>query len=255
MRTRNKTRITRRNVVAALVASACIATILFCVVMMLAPISAHAETLTPETVPERSGVGREDVLAMKERQQVAEEMEEELAAERELRAAESKPTIIEKVPTGLNEVETSIYSALRESGLTKAGTAAVMGCMSMESGLCPWAENPSDGGYGLLQWTSSRRDDLFSWCSAHGLDATSAYGQVEFFIYELEKTYSRAHGHAWPVYETLTTSHDLEECLKMFFSHAEAGTNVTISSSNVYCAGLTTAELYSARLQAARKYM
>lgn len=240
---------------AALVASACIATILFCVVMMLAPISAHAETLTPETVPELSGVGREDVLAMKERQQVAEEMEEELAAERELRAAESKPTIVEKVPTGLNEVETSIYSALREAGLTKAGTAAVMGCMSMESGLCPWAENPSDGGYGLLQWTSSRRDDLFSWCSTHGLDATSAYGQVEFFIYELEKTYSRAHGHAWPVYETLTTSHNLEECLKMFFSHAEAGTNVTISSSNVYCAGLTTAELYSARLQAARKYM
>ena len=84
--------------------------------------------------------------------------------------------------TNSNSTTDTIYQALRDAGLTNAGTAAVMGCMSMESGLQPTAENPYDGGYGLLQWTGTRRNDLFNWCAANGLDATTAYGQIEFFI-------------------------------------------------------------------------
>ena len=54
-----------------------------------------------------------------------------------------------------------------------------------------------------------------------------------FFVYELNSTYSKAAKYSYPVYETLTTSDSLEDCLSMFFSHMEAGTNVIISSRKV----------------------
>ena len=75
-----------------------------------------------------------------------------------------------------------------------------------------------------------------------------------FFVYELNSTYSKAAKYSYPVYETLTTSDSLEDCLSMFFSHMEAGTNVAISSSKVYAGGLTTLNLYHERLTAAYKY-
>ena len=139
-------------------------------------------------------------------------------------------------------------------GLSKDGTAAVMGCMTMESGLNASAENPSDGGYGLLQWTHGRKTNLLNWCYASGLDASSVSGQVQFFVHELNATYSQAAGYSYPVYETLTTSDSVEDCLAMFFSHMEAGVNVPISSSKVYCGNLTTLQLYNKRLNAAYKY-
>lgn len=158
------------------------------------------------------------------------------------------------IPQNLSDNEYAIYTALRDVGLSKAGTAAVMGCMTMESGLNASAENPSDGGYGLLQWTYSRKTDLFNWCHGNGYDPNTVTGQVMFFAYELSSTYSKAAKYSYPVYETLTTSDSLEDCLSMFFSHMEAGTNVAISSSKVYAGGLTTLNLYHERLTAAYKY-
>ena len=75
-----------------------------------------------------------------------------------------------------------------------------------------------------------------------------------FFVYELNSTYSKAAKYSYPVYETLTTSDSLEDCLSMFFSHMEAGTNVIISPRKVYAGGLTTLDLYRKRLTAAYKY-
>ena len=173
-------------------------------------------------------------------------------------AVENESVVTEEsedaVPQNLSENELSIYTALRNAGLSKAGTAAVMGCMSMESGLRTTAENPNDGGYGLLQWTYSRKSDLFNWCYTAGLDATSAEGQVAFLVYELQSKYSMNARYSYPVYETLVCSSSVEDSLTMFFSHMEAGVNVPISASKVYCANLTTLDLYRERLNAAYKY-
>lgn len=173
-------------------------------------------------------------------------------------AVENESVVTEEsedtVPQNLSENELSIYTALRNAGLSKAGTAAVMGCMSMESGLRTTAENPNDGGYGLLQWTYSRKSDLFNWCYTAGLDATSAEGQVAFLVYELQSKYSMNARYSYPVYETLVCSSSVEDSLTMFFSHMEAGVNVPISASKVYCANLTTFDLYRERLNAAYKY-
>lgn len=64
------------------------------------------------------------------------------------------------------------------------------------SALCGngWREsyiNPSlgefgGGGYGLFQWTGSRRTALETWLTQNGYDLTSGEGQLEFLIYENE---------------------------------------------------------------------
>lgn len=195
------------------------------------------------------------VLPVPEPETTETEPESEPSVETAETAVEpAEEPVTNTIPQNLSDNEYAIYTALRDVGLSKAGTAAVMGCMSMESGLKASAENPSDGGYGLLQWTYSRKTDLFNWCYGNGYDPNTVTGQVMFFVYELNSTYSKAAKYSYPVYETLTTSDSLEDCLSMFFSHMEAGTNVAISSSKVYAGGLTTLDLYRKRLAAAYKY-
>lgn len=271
---KNNNSIFRNKHVLIVVAVMCIFTIIACMGFMLS-VPAHAEeNIIPETEPVAFSTPIETVNGLDETfpvMETSEEAQEEITtagAEVEFSdAAEPEPQIetaeaaieepepeTETIPDNLDDNELKIYTALRSAGLSKAGTAAVMGCMSMESGLHTTVENPSDGGYGLLQWTYSRKSDLFNWCYAAGLDATSAEGQVAFLVYELQSTYSKAAKYSYPVYETLTTSDSLEDCLSMFFSHMEAGTNVAISSSKVYAGGLTTLNLYHERLTVAYKY-
>ena len=180
--------------------------------------------------------------------------EEASASEESVEAEAVDEPEEEPIPQNFSENEYAIYTALRNAGLSKAGTAAVMGCMVKESNLRTTAENPNDGGYGLLQWTYSRKTDLLNWCYSAELDASSVEGQVQFFVHELQSKYSKAARYSYPVYETLTSSDSVEDSLTMFFSHMEAGTNVPISASKVYCGNLTTLNLYQARLSAAYKY-
>lgn len=138
------------------------------------------------------------------------------------------------------------------AGLTDAGTAAIMGCMQAESGISPNALNGTDGGYGLLQWTDTsdcfRKSNLVNWCSSNGYSYDTLLGQISFASHELETVFSSGNGYSFPVYETLANSNDIDECLRMFFSHAEAGTNVAISQDNVYAGHSTTYDMYLDRL-------
>ena len=247
---KNNNSIFRNKHVLVVVAVMCIFTIIACMGFMLS-VPAHAEeNIAPKTEPVAFSTPIETVNELDEAfpmMETSEEAQEEIAtagAEVESSdAAEPEPQIetaeaaieepepkTETIPDNLDDNELEIYTALRSAGLSKAGTAAVMGCMSMESGLKASAENPSDGGYGLLQWTYSRKTDLFNWCYGNGYDPNTVTGQVMFFVHELNSTYSKAAKYSYPVYETLTTSDSLEDCLSMFFSHMEAGTNVIISS-------------------------
>lgn len=138
------------------------------------------------------------------------------------------------------------------AGLTDAGAAAVMGCMQAESGVSTSALNYTDGGYGLLQWTdtstSSRKSNLFGWCSSNGYDSGTLLGQLSFASHELKTLFSSNAGYSFPVYETLTSSGDIDSCLRMFFSHAEAGTDVPISADYIYAGHSNTYEMYMNRL-------
>ena len=138
------------------------------------------------------------------------------------------------------------------AGLTKAGAAAIIGCMTAESGVNPGALNGSDGGYGLLQWTDTsscfRKTNLYNWCYNNGFNPDTMLGQLSFAAHELRTVYSRDNGYTYPVYETLQSSGDISNCLKNFFSHAEAGTNVQISKYNWYGGHSTTLSMYTDRL-------
>ena len=138
------------------------------------------------------------------------------------------------------------------AGMTDAGAAAVMGCMQAESGVSTSALNYTDGGYGLLQWTdtytSSRKSNLFGWCSSNGYDSGTLLGQLSFASHELKTLFSSNAGYSFPVYETLTSSGDIDSCLRMFYSHAEAGTDVPISADYIYAGHSNTYEMYMNRL-------
>lgn len=138
------------------------------------------------------------------------------------------------------------------AALTKAGAAAVIGCMQAESEVDPGALNSSDGGYGLLQWTDTtscfRKTNLYNWCYDNGFNPDTMLGQLSFVAHELRTVYSQDNGYIYPVYETLQSSGDISNCLKNFFSHAEAGTNVQISKYNWYGGHSTTLSMYTDRL-------
>lgn len=161
------------------------------------------------------------------------------------------------------EIEDWIFGFLTTSedlggaGLTKAGASAVMGCIEHESRFITSAENRIDSGYGLLQWTntpgSGRRASLEKWCSNNGYRVDSVEGQMQFFKHELKSKFSSELGYSYGVYETLKTSGSIEECLKMFFCHAEAGQDVKISTSVTY-GGTNTQVLYDNRYESAWKF-
>ena len=155
----------------------------------------------------------------------------------------------------IEEVQKEVYKKLESYNLTDEAIFVVMGVMQAESGFDVSIDNilpdgSSDGGHGLLQWTGGRRTNLENFCKNNGYQVDSVEGQLEFFIYELEKSYSKKNGYAYPVYETLMTSHDMEECLEMFFSHAEAGYDIPIADDYIYNHNfdITTQELYDMRL-------
>lgn len=144
------------------------------------------------------------------------------------------------------------------AGMTKAGAAAVMGCIQAESNFRTEALNSSDGGYGLLQWTNtvgaSRRDNLVNWCNNNQLDPSTLIGQLKFAVHELQTKYSSASGYKFAVYEALTTSEDIAYCLEMFFCHAEAGTDVPVSSTYIYGGHTSTLDMFNRRLSYAYNF-
>ena len=83
-----------------------------------------------------------------------------------------------------------IWLFLRQHGFSEAAAAGVMGNMFGESRLNPdITEVDGYGGYGLCQWTFSRKTDLINWCNSNGYDYRTLEGQLNFMIYELELPY------------------------------------------------------------------
>ena len=154
----------------------------------------------------------------------------------------------------VEQMQKDIYKKLKSYNLTDAACFAILGVMQAESSFILTNENPLDQGFGLLQWTntnddgSGRRDNLEAFCAQHGYAVDSIEGQLEFFIYELESSYSKKNGYTFPVYETLMTSNDIQECLEMFFCHAEAGYDIPISANYEYALGYNTQYLFDQRL-------
>lgn len=85
--------------------------------------------------------------------------------------------------SGTNEERT--YNFLRAGGFSAQAACGVMGNIWAESEFKITVEEYSGGGgYGLMQWTGSRRTNLMNWCRSNGHDYTTLDGQLNYFLYE-----------------------------------------------------------------------
>ncbi|MBR2066719.1 MAG: DUF4214 domain-containing protein [Solobacterium sp.] len=112
---------------------------------------------------------------------------------------EIKKPVVEEEITYIPSDGQQMYNYLRRLGYSKAVACGILGNMWSESNFLPYAD--SGYYYGLCQWGSTRRTNLFNWCYANGYDPTTVLGQMHFMDYEL-KTY-----YGW-VYQQLLTVQD-----------------------------------------------
>lgn len=136
----------------------------------------------------------------------------------------------------------TLYAALRDMGFSHNAVCGILGCLTIESGgtgsnpteaiiranfLNPTAVNPTDGGYGIAQWTDTngypRKQNLINWCIENNYDYTTMAGQLAFMYHELTEIdyYKRA-------YDLLSDSSlSAEDCGAIFGIYYEGcGTDV-----------------------------
>lgn len=131
-----------------------------------------------------------------------------------------------------------IWTFLRMNGFSAAAAAGVMGNWERESGNHPNVNEVGGyGGYGLAQWSFSRKTNLINWCSSNGYDYKTLEGQLNFFLYEYNlPDYSQNLG---ANYKTLS---DVWTATDRFLTYYEGCTvrtavvawNVRINAANMY---------------------
>ena len=78
------------------------------------------------------------------------------------------------------------FYCINELGMTIPAACGVMCNIYHESAFNPNREEEQNGiGYGLCQWSRTRRQMLTDYCAANGKDFTKLYSQLDFMIYEL----------------------------------------------------------------------
>lgn len=91
--------------------------------------------------------------------------------------------------TGADNIEQAYNFLTGVMEFNSAAACGIIANMNAEStGLVPDQEEiDGGGGYGICQWTGSRRDDLVSWCESNGYDYATLEGQLWFFRYEINE--------------------------------------------------------------------
>jgi hypothetical protein len=72
-----------------------------------------------------------------------------------------------------------------------------MGNLYQESRFFTTAENKSDAGLGLAQWTNNRRKTFEEYCIKNNLNTTSYISQINFLKYELTTKMTNGDGGLW----------------------------------------------------------
>lgn len=100
--------------------------------------------------------------------------------------------------TGRALAAIKVHRKLEAAGFTKVQIAAVIGNLEQESGLNPWAVNPTSGAYGIMQWLGPRKKHLQEfeaayWRARPNQDPRSWHAQLDvqaaFMVYEANTTY------------------------------------------------------------------
>ena len=83
--------------------------------------------------------------------------------------------------------ENIVWDYLIEQGYSAIQVAGIIGNMYQESGVNPAREETNGIGYGLVQWSFGRRQQLESYASSKGKSASDIYVQLEFLVKELRE--------------------------------------------------------------------
>lgn len=109
-----------------------------------------------------------------------------------------------------------IYDILTSTyGYNKAAACGILANIRFESNFDP---DVGDYYYGLCQWGGSRKDALFSFCSANGYDATSIEGQLIFLEHELNTSYTSVKSYLQGIDNTANGAYNAAE---YFCNHYE----------------------------------
>lgn len=83
-----------------------------------------------------------------------------------------------------------VFNALRGRGLTLAAVTGIMANIRKESNYNPKAKGDGDTSFGLCQWHNKRWTSLKNFCTVSGLDVNTIPAQIDFLLYEMEKSYA-----------------------------------------------------------------
>lgn len=90
-----------------------------------------------------------------------------------------------------SDAEQQIYTYLTQSmGYNNAVACGILSNIECECNFRITLVESNGVGYGIIQWSGSRKTELKTWCSSHGYDYTTLNGQLEFMIHEInDKSY------------------------------------------------------------------
>ena len=95
--------------------------------------------------------------------------------------------IIQRQLTGSNNIEKAWNFYIAE-GFSKEATAGILGNYMRESKMDPTIEEKGNNiGFGLAQWSFSRRTELEKWTKENDFSQSSLEGQLNFSLIEMEK--------------------------------------------------------------------
>ena len=113
---------------------------------------------------------------------------EEVVAEQPVE--ETKKEDVKVTSRGATEKRTNeniVWDYLLDAGYSEVQAAGIIGNMWQESGVNPSRHESNGIGFGLVQWSFGRRQQLEAYAASKGRSASDIYVQLEFLVKELKE--------------------------------------------------------------------
>ena len=137
--------------------------------------------------------------------------------------------IIQRQLVGSTNVERA-WNFYQEEGFSEEATAGILGNFMRESKMNPAAEEIGNKiGYGIAQWSFTRRTDLEKWTKENNFLVSSLEGQLNFSIYEMQKMKFGKYSYA-----QFKKLKDVKEATEVFEKHFERAGVVAINERIKY---------------------
>ena len=128
----------------------------------------------------------------------------------------STKIIIQRQLVGSTNVERA-WNFYQEEGFSEEATAGILGNFMRESKMNPAAEEIGNKiGYGIAQWSFTRRTALEKWTKENNFLVSSLEGQLNFSIYEMQKMKFGKYSYA-----QFKKLKDVKEATEVFEKHFE----------------------------------